>query len=110
MFDLFLVGYVNGLRAFLDKSTKRSSFEGSKSRPTDNWFAALRYAENALALSRQAVDMAAAGDGVGAERVAAQALSELERSVESPGMPKEVSSFLDAWSDQGMMVIPKTAE
>lgn len=106
MFDLFLVGYVNGLRAFLEKSQKRGAL--SKRVSTDAWFAALRYAEGALAMSRHAVGVAAEGDGVRAERVAAEALVLLERSVdEAPGMPKEVPSFLDAWCDSGMLEIPR---
>lgn len=109
MYDFFLAGYVNGLRAFLSKSTTVATRTATKRLSTDRWISALKTAEDALEQARCATRMASASGGcdpAAAEVMAVEALRLLNRSVEeAPEKPKEIPSYMDSWNDKEMQMI-----
>lgn len=104
MYDMFLAGYINGLRAFLDRSNKTATRQDRKRTSTDKWATSLRFAECALEHARHAADLAKEGKPDDAEETARKAVELLDRSVEeAPGRRvKDGVSFMDAWVDEEM--------
>lgn len=104
IYDLFLIGYINGLRAFLHKSTAKAKLSGTKRLSTEGWYSALGYAEQALRLARHAARIASQGQGLQAEMLSVQAIELLERSLDAaPHRPRDVRSFMGSWSDDAML-------
>lgn len=104
MYDMFLVGYINRLRAFLDCSNKTATRQEGKCSSTDKWATSLRFAECALEHARHAACLAKEGKPDVAEETAKKAVNLLDRSVEeAPGRRvKDGISFMDSWDEMGM--------
>lgn len=104
MYDMFLVGYINGLRAFLDRSNKTAVRQEGKRSSTNKWAASLRSAECALEHAKHAACLAKEGKPDVAEETARKAVNLLENSVEeAPGRRiKDGISFMDSWDDTEM--------
>lgn len=106
MFDFFLAGYINGLRAFQSKSTTLAS---TKPLSTDRCISAIKTAEKALHQARAATRMASASGGrdpAAAEQMGVEAQRLLNWSVdEAPDWPKDIASYMDSWDDTEMQII-----
>lgn len=50
LYDMFLVGYINGIYSFLDKSSSKARSTGMRD-PAEKWHSALSYGEMALRLA-----------------------------------------------------------
>lgn len=105
MYDMFLTGYINALRAVLERSTQ--PVERSK------WAASLQCAESALAYARHAVSLAKDGKLAAAEEAAVTAVEMVDRiAKEAPGASVGDMSgtraeggarLMDAWVDEEIM-------
>lgn len=106
MYDMFLTGYINALRAVLERSTQPA--ERSK------WAASLDFAESALAHARHAVSLAEDGKLDAAEQAARTAVEMVDRIVKAaPGASgadisstgaEGAASLMDAWVDETILV------
>lgn len=104
IYDLFLIGYINGLRAFLHKSKAKTTVTGIKRLSTEGWSSALGYAEQALRLARHAAFVASEGHGLQAEAMSVQAIDLLGKSLDAaPQRSRDVGSFMGSWSDDVML-------
>ncbi|KAI9780040.1 MAG: hypothetical protein M1839_007022 [Geoglossum umbratile] len=82
IFDFFLMGFINGLRSFGNKSSLVAARSKSKKRvSTDKWMDSLAKAENAHLLLREAAVLAGGGGLDKAEEIAARGIDELKESV-----------------------------
>lgn len=102
MYDMFLTGYINGLRAVVERSTQPA--ERSK------WAASLHFAESALVHARHAVSLAKDGQLAAAEEGAMTAVEMVDRiAKEAPGASvgdmsgtraEGGASLMDTWVDE----------
>lgn len=100
IYDFFLAGYTNGLRAFLNRPTKAANRQGTKG-PCQR-ASSLRYAEGAIWLARHAAAKAEVGDAGGAEDMAKRAVEMLGKSVEEAPGGRRVVGFMKAWDEDEM--------
>lgn len=109
MYDFFLAGYINGLRAFLSKSNAVSTRTSTKRLSTDRWVVALKTAEQALEQARGATRMASSKGGrdpARAELMSVEAVRLLNSSMEeAPPRAKDIPSYLDSWDEAEMQII-----
>ncbi|KAH0556813.1 hypothetical protein GP486_005397 [Trichoglossum hirsutum] len=78
IFDYFLMGYINALRAFVHKSQIKAEKEGKKRMSTENWVNALSKAERALYLGRRAAKLGAEAKYTEAEEIATKGIEALQ--------------------------------
>ncbi|KAN0073248.1 hypothetical protein V8E54_008468 [Elaphomyces granulatus] len=91
LFDWFIMAYINGIRAFFQKSHDRS-------RVQSKWESALISAEKALALLREADKAAANGRFEESEEMASRGAEELKSSVEQlPYQPRYQGTLGSIW-------------
>lgn len=104
MYDMFLIGYINGLRAVLERSTQTEEH--------DKWAASLHFAESALAHARHAASLAKDGKLDAAEETASKAVDLVDSIAKAaPGVSgqdettsgEDEESLMDAWVDEEMM-------
>ena len=82
-YDVFLLGYVNGLQSYLHVSEKRPRLPGNRAVSTPNWRMALEEAKIGLAKHRMAAELARGGKHSDAETVANEALKHIEKRLVS---------------------------
>jgi len=102
IFDYFLMGYINGLRSFVNSSELAAAQSKSKKRKsTEIWLDALARAENAHLLCREAAELARGGMYEEAEDTAVRGITELNESVSR--MPEVGLQKISVWKEEVAM-------
>ena len=124
-YDIFLMGYVNGLHSFLHVSERRPRAPGAHIVSTSLWREALEEARAGLAMHREASALAGAGHYSRAEVLATEAVQHISKrlvilqslacikltSVCSVKMApsynkRRAPAFINSWDDGNMLNCP----
>ena len=85
-YDVFLLGYVNGLQSYLHRSENRTRVPGARIVSTPQWRVALEEAKVGLTKHRMASELARESKHFDAETMANEALKHVEKRLVSTSL------------------------